>query len=396
MPSGTTSWPASASAVATVRAEVTDTRCSTLRPPNTSPTRAISVSLCRLLVPDVPRGHPHRPSATAIPAPRSGPRVARPRHGRGGQNRPQASTRRGGPPAARSIRRPPPVESAYGQTSAGGGGRGGDRAVGGDPPRRPGLRGGGGRGRRARAAAGPRRRLRPGGARSHAAGDRRPGGLPPVARRRALHAHPHAHRPLRRARPRGRPRDRRRRLSHQAVLHPRAGRPGQGDLPPRRGAGQQRRRRGAGPGDGRRAERRSGQAQGDPRRRRGAPDGARVRPAALLRLPPRPRVHPRRAARAGVGLRLRGLRAHRQLPHQPAARQARARSVEPGLGAHRVGRRLPLLRAGRVPGAGGGGTARRRDGTTRSGTAVPSTRGWPWCWRRCSPWSAPPGSPPRG
>ena len=67
---------------------------------------------------------------------------------------------------------------------------------------------------------------------------------------------------------------------------------------------------------------------------------------------PGPRLHAAAAARRGVGLRLRRLRAQRELPHQPAAREDRERPGAPAVHPDRARRRLPARRrAPRVPGA---------------------------------------------
>jgi DNA-binding response OmpR family regulator len=58
-----------------------------------------------------------------------------------------------------------------------------------------------------------------------------------------------------------------------------------------------------------------------------------------------PRVHARAVARPGLGLPPQRLRAHRQLAHQPAAQQDRARPGQPRVHPDRLGRRLPVRRA---------------------------------------------------
>lgn len=57
------------------------------------------------------------------------------------------------------------------------------------------------------------------------------------------------------------------------------------------------------------------------------------------------RVYTRAVARSGVGFVLRGLRTHRQLAHQPLARQNRSGRRPPALSAHRLGHGLQVRRS---------------------------------------------------
>ena len=76
----------------------------------------------------------------------------------------------------------------------------------------------------------------------------------------------------------------------------------------------------------------------------GAADRQGVRSAAALRAQSGARVHAHAAARLGLGHHLRGLRAQRQHPHQPAALQDRDRPGQSALRADRARRGLPLHR----------------------------------------------------
>ncbi len=90
----------------------------------------------------------------------------------------------------------------------------------------------------------------------------------------------------------------------------------------------------------RRHRHRRRRSRGDPRRRADQPDAAGVRPAGL----PGPQavagVHPRGAARAGLGLPARRRHPAGQRARPAAALQGRARPREPGDRGHRPRRRL--------------------------------------------------------
>ena len=80
---------------------------------------------------------------------------------------------------------------------------------------------------------------------------------------------------------------------------------------------------------GRRPHHRRRAAQRHGARRPGGADRQGVRSARLVRAAPGPGVQPRPAARPRLGLSAQRLRSHRELAHQPPARQDRARSSEP-------------------------------------------------------------------
>ena len=118
-----------------------------------------------------------------------------------------------------------------------------------------------------------------------------------------------------------RPRGRRRRLHDEAVQSARARRAGTRDSPPR-DARAAARREAAVLEHGDLAHRR-GPARGA-RRRAGDPARAEgVRPALGAARPSRPRPHARPAARARLGLHVRGRHAHRRRARAPASPQAR-------------------------------------------------------------------------
>src|SRR5581483_1671610 len=83
-------------------------------------------------------------------------------------------------------------------------------------------------------------------------------------------------------------------------------------------------------------------APGRPRRRRASPDGEGVRPAVVPREPPGCRLLARGPDGARVGLPGRRRHRHGHRPYPSIAREDRARSVEAGAPADRVGRRLPV------------------------------------------------------
>ena len=69
-----------------------------------------------------------------------------------------------------------------------------------------------------------------------------------------------------------------------------------------------------------------------------------VRSAGAPGPSPGARLQPGAAARSGVGVSARRLRAHRQFTHQQAADQGRGRRTPPGLRADRLGCRLQIPR----------------------------------------------------
>ena len=204
------------------------------------------------------------------------------------------------------------------------------RAAGDEPAQRR-LRGLG-RGRRARGARALQAAAeRPADPRPDDAAHGRPGSLQGTARPGQRRADPDAHGQDHRTRPRARPGAGRRRLPDQAVFAGRAAGAREGAAAPCRPAGRGAGQRAGGGAEGRRRDpqRRAGdlavQAPGALPRRSDRLHRARVRPAAALRVAPRPRVLARAAAQRGLGLHARRLRTHRHDAHQPAARQARGR-----------------------------------------------------------------------
>ena len=201
---------------------------------------------------------------------------------------------------------------------------------------------------RARPGARFRAPLRPRGPRPDAPGDGRARSVPGDPHPSGLRPDPDADREVDRARPGAGSGDGRGRLSRQAVQRARAPGAGKGAVPARRSphlrGGHCRCRRDA---RARRAQNRDRQATRQHRRPRGHPHRSRVRPAGALRTPPGTGVQPRTAARPGMGLQPRGIRAHRELAHQPVASEDRARSLRPGVHPHGVGRGLQVLRPSR-------------------------------------------------
>ena len=219
------------------------------------------------------------------------------------------------------------------------------------------------------------RRPRPDAARS-----RRARGLPADPRDEHS-ARADAHGARRRPRQDRRPRGRRRRLPHEALQPARARRPGAGDPAP------QRRRERREPDGGvlrarrARARRRPPRV---PRRGGGDPAGAEgVRPALGAPRPPGPRSHARPAARARLGLHVRGRHPHGRRARPPAAAEARRRVADRDGVGHRLqgrpGARPPPARALHVqvtalPAAGAvparhRARGRRRDAHRRSASS---------------------------